>query len=63
MTSARHGYPDPIGPCPICCGHRILVDICGESVCGWCDGTGLATNEDHTQAELADLVSERLRTL
>lgn len=34
--------------CEMCEGQRILVDICGESVCGWCDGSGV---------QLADVVT------
>lgn len=26
--------------CDMCNGERILRDICGDSVCAWCDGTG-----------------------
>lgn len=26
--------------CQMCNGERILRDICGDSVCGWCDGCG-----------------------
>lgn len=46
--------------CEICRGTRILVDSCGESLCGWCDGTGLEELDvtDHEEAERAQLEYE-----
>ncbi len=32
---------DPLQACQMCDGRRVLVDVVGESVCAWCDGTGL----------------------
>lgn len=32
---------DELVRCEICEGSRILIDICGVSRCGWCDGTGM----------------------
>lgn len=35
---------DPLAWCSVCLGMRVLKDVCGISVCAWCDGTGLEEN-------------------
>lgn len=55
-SSAQEARSDPIRSCGLCHGRRILVDLVGESVCAWCDGTGL---EHSTEDDLA-LVERQL---
>lgn len=32
---------DELIACEMCAGNRVLHDLCGVSVCAWCDGTGM----------------------